>query len=92
MLVKIPNFSSLGKVSNQPNKPYNLTIFLLGGDTLVHAATDPEIEGKGGLYFENSQVYTPKYFTRVLKNQGKLWNYSCEACSIEDFFEISGKA
>jgi len=63
-----------------------------GGDTLVHAATDPEIEGKGGLYFENSQVYTPKYFTRVLKNQGKLWNYSCEACNIEDFFEISGKA
>ena len=71
---------------------HNLTIFLLGGDTLVHAATDPEIEGKGGLYFENSQVYTPKYFTRVLKNQGKLWNYSCEACNIEDFFEISGKA
>ena len=62
-----------------------------GGDTLVYAATAHEIEGKGGLYLENSQVYTPKQFTRVLKNKGKLWNYSCEACNIEDFFNISGK-
>lgn len=62
-----------------------------GGDTLVHAVAAPEIEGKGGLYFENSQEYTPKHFTRVLLNQVKLWNYSCEACNIEDFFDISGK-
>ena len=58
-----------------------------GGDTLVHAATAPEIEGKGGLYLENSQIYTPSTFSRNLENQVNLWNKSCEACSIEDFFE-----
>jgi len=58
-----------------------------GGDILVHAATAPDIEGKGGLYLENSQIYTPSTFSRNLENQVNLWNKSCEACSIEDFFE-----
>ena len=53
-----------------------------GGDTLVHAAVSPELEGRGGLYLENSQVRTPSSFCRNLENQVKLWQLSCELCEV----------
>lgn len=57
-----------------------------GGDTLVHAATAPELNGKGGLYLENSKIAKASSFSRNLENQVNLWNKSCEACSINEFF------
>lgn len=58
-----------------------------GGDTLVHAALSPELEGKGGLYLENSQEATPSSFSRNIENQIKMWNASCQACGISEFFQ-----
>lgn len=58
-----------------------------GGDTLVHAALAPELEGKGGLYLENSHIATPSSFTRNLEHQIKMWKRSCDACQIENYFQ-----
>ena len=58
-----------------------------GGDTLVHAAVAPELEHQGGLYLENSQVYTPNSFCRDVENQSKLWNESTKLLDIGDFLE-----
>jgi hypothetical protein len=57
-----------------------------GGETLVHAAVSPDLEGKGGLYLENSKERQSTSFTRNIENQLKLWNISCELCKITDFF------
>ena len=53
-----------------------------GADTLIHAAVAPEIEGKGGLYLENSQIRTPSEFCRNFENQVKMWQKSCELCGV----------
>ena len=58
-----------------------------GGDTLVHAAVAPELEHQGGLYLENSQVYTPNSFCRDTENQSKLWKESTKLLDIGDFLE-----
>ena len=58
-----------------------------GGDTLVHATIAPELEGVGGKYLENSQIYTPATFSSSFENQLKMWHKSCEACGINDFFQ-----
>ena len=57
-----------------------------GGDVLVHAAVSPDLEAKGGLYLENSQIRTPSAFCRNLENQKIMWEQSCDLCDISDFF------
>ena len=53
-----------------------------GADTLVHAVLAPELEGRGGLYLENSQIRTAHSFCLNLENQVKLWQKSCEVCEV----------
>jgi len=43
-----------------------------GGDTIVYAALSPEIEGKGGIYLENSQPGDVASFVNDLHTQ--MWN------------------
>lgn len=56
-----------------------------GGDTVVFTAISPEIEGRGGLYLENSRVRTPSAFVRSLENQLKLWRITCDQLGIQEF-------
>ena len=57
-----------------------------GGDTLVHAAASPQLEAKGGHYLENSHIAMSASFSSNLENQVKMFNKSCEACGINNFF------
>ena len=57
-----------------------------GGDTLVHAAVAPELEGKSGLYLENSKIRTPSAYSRNIENQVKMFKASCQLCGIQEFF------
>lgn len=57
-----------------------------GGDTLVHAALSPELDGKSGLYLENSKIRTPSGYSRNIENQVKMFKASCQLCGIQEFF------
>lgn len=57
-----------------------------GSDSIVHAALSKSIEGKGGLYFDNSRTKEPSGFVRSLENQAKMWRASMEMLEISGDF------
>ena len=58
-----------------------------GSDTLVHACLGKDIEGRSGLYLENSQIFTPSEFVRDEGNQDKLWDLSMKMVKLEQFMQ-----
>ncbi len=55
-----------------------------GGDTLVHAAISTEVEGKGGLYFENFYPARNSSFTQDKRNQVSFTDkLTCEMLGFE---------
>jgi len=58
-----------------------------GGDTVVHAALDPDIVSYTQLYFENCRPGRNSSFTSRLENQAKLWGISCSLLEIQSFGE-----
>ena len=49
-----------------------------GGDSIVYAATSLDIEGKGGLYIDNSRLARSSAFVNNIANQDTLWRKTCE--------------
>nr|ACO11620.1 Retinol dehydrogenase 11 [Caligus rogercresseyi] len=56
-----------------------------GGDTLIHAALSPELDGLGGSYTENSQVVSASTFVSDPANQKKLWDKTLEILGMDKF-------
>ena len=49
-----------------------------GGESIVYAATSPDIEGIGGLYLDNSRAARSSSFVNNIGNQAALWQKTCE--------------
>lgn len=49
-----------------------------GADSIVFAATSPEIEGKSGLYIDNSRSVRSSSFVNDIGNQDTLWKKTYE--------------
>jgi NAD(P)-dependent dehydrogenase (short-subunit alcohol dehydrogenase family) len=47
-----------------------------GAATSVYVATSPQINGKGGLFFEDCNVSVPLEYSQDEKEQEKLWDIS----------------
>jgi len=60
-----------------------------GGDTLVHAALDPDLMDRqvdtSKLYMENCRQGRNSSFTNSVENQAKLWGLTCSLLGIEQF-------
>jgi len=56
-----------------------------GGDTLVHAALDPDIITSKKLYMENCRPGRNSSFTGQVENQARLWGLTCSLLGIEEF-------
>jgi len=59
-----------------------------GGDTLVHAALDPKLDGNlatSELYLENCRPARTSSFVKKIENQVELWTATCSMLGIETF-------
>merc|ERR1719361_2710167 len=56
-----------------------------GGDTIVYAALSPEIEGRGGLYLDNSHPGRVASFADDAANQQRMWDACNEILGIREF-------
>eukprot|EP00092_Neocalanus_flemingeri_P010039 GFUD01010820.1.p1 GENE.GFUD01010820.1~~GFUD01010820.1.p1 ORF type:complete len:337 (+),score=131.72 GFUD01010820.1:69-1079(+) len=56
-----------------------------GGDTLVHAALDPDLVGSRQVYLENCRQGRNSSFTSRVENQAKLWGLTCSLLGIQQF-------
>lgn len=63
-----------------------------GGDTIVYAALSPEIEGRGGLYLDNSQPGRVASFASDPANQQRMWDAQNEILGIRQFGVDDGKS
>ena len=56
-----------------------------GGDSIVYAASSLDVEGKGGLYLDNTQLARTSSFVNNVGYQAVLWQKTCEVLYISDF-------
>ena len=56
-----------------------------GGDTLVHAALDPDLTTYKKLYLENCRPGRISSFASKVENQARLWGITCSLLGIEEF-------
>ena len=60
-----------------------------GGDTLVHAALDPDLTISKKVYLENCRPARNSSFTSTVDNQAKLWGITCSLLGIDEFAKVS---
>jgi len=60
-----------------------------GGDTLVHAALDPNLTTSKKQYLENCRPARNSSFTSSVENQAKLWGITCNLLGIDEFSKVS---
>ena len=60
-----------------------------GGDTLVHAALDPDLTTSKKVYLENCRPARNSSFTSNVENQAKLWGITCSLLGIKEFTKES---
>jgi len=56
-----------------------------GGDTLVHAALDPDLTTSKKLYLENCRPGRISSFASKVENQARLWGITCSLLGIQEF-------
>ena len=56
-----------------------------GGDSIVYAAVSSELEGKGGLYLDNSHPVRSSTFVNDFTAQATLWQKTCDILNIPEF-------
>lgn len=56
-----------------------------GSDAIVHAAISPDIEGKSGVYLQNSQISSCDSFASSETNQGRLWDETMKLLNKTEF-------
>ena len=56
-----------------------------GSDSILFAAISKSLEGKGGIYMDNSQIVKSSDFSLDALNQEKMWNISRELTGVKTF-------
>uniref|UniRef100_A0A336M6I2 CSON010875 protein n=1 Tax=Culicoides sonorensis TaxID=179676 RepID=A0A336M6I2_CULSO len=56
-----------------------------GSRTVVYAAIDPKLEGRGGGYFSNCMVFPLNAYVKDQKKCEQLYNISCELLQLKNF-------